>query len=89
MNKFKAFVSRNKANITALGFSVAGAITAYAPNAHAVLADDIGDIADSVGTSFQTSSVTLLTAVLPYVVTVAIIFLAAKLALRWMKKSAR
>lgn len=71
------------------GVALAAGSSVLALASHAALADDIGDIAESVGTTFQSSAVTMLTAILPYVVTVAIVFLSAKLALRWMKKSAR
>lgn len=83
MNFFKRNAAKISGVVTGLG------VLALPLVSHAALADDIGAIADSVGTTFQTSAVTMLTEVLPYVVTVAIVFLAAKLALRWMKRSAR
>lgn len=89
-SKAKDFVKANAGKLALLGSSIGMTVVSFGAHlAHATTAEDITNIATSVGTSFQTNAVTLLTTVLPFVVTVAIIFLAAKLALRWMKKSAR
>jgi hypothetical protein len=89
-SKVKSFlISQKNKVVAASGIATSAFILTASSYARADLATDIGDVADAVGTSFQTSSVTVLTAILPYVVTVSIIFLAAKLALRWMKKSAK
>lgn len=86
MNKIKTFAQNNAAKIAGVGAAFGTLVLGVA--AHADTAADIGNIADAVGTTFQTNAVTMLTAVLPYVVTISVVFLAAKLALRWIKKSA-
>ena len=89
MNKFQKFMQRNKATIVSAASTVAVSVAALAaPFAHATLSDDITSIASTVGVTFQSSATTMLVAILPYVVTIAILFLAARLVLRWVKKSA-
>ena len=84
----KSFVKQNAVSFMASIAGIVGSVALSGGAIHATTAEDIGTIASAVGTPFQDNAVVLLTDVLPYVVTIAILFLAAKLALRWMKKSA-
>ncbi len=86
MNKFKELAQRYGAKLAGVAGAVGVSIVAL--SAHATTAEDLADIADTVGTSFQTNAVAMLQAILPYVVTITVVFLGAKLALRWIKRSA-
>jgi hypothetical protein len=89
MNKVKNFAQRNYlkvgAAVGALGtLAVAGLAFATGPTADPAIATT----ADQVGGQFQVNILSALTTILPYVLAVVGIFLAVKLGMRWMKKSA-
>jgi hypothetical protein len=90
MNKLKNFVSRNRNKLAVVGTAIAGLATsagmafATGPTADPAIATT----ADQVGGQFQVNILSALTTILPYVLAVVGIFLAVKLGMRWMKKSA-
>lgn len=86
MNRFKELTQKYGAKVAGVVGALSVSMVALA--AHATTADDLADIASTVGTSFQTNAVAMLQAILPYVVTITVVFLGAKLALRWIKRSA-
>ena len=86
--KVQNFIKRNT---TAIGASLAAGTVALAHFAGATgpTADPaIATTADQVGGQFQVNILSALTTILPYVLAVVGIFLAVKLGMRWMKKSA-
>lgn len=89
-NRAKQFAKDNAPAV--VGAAVTGAMF-LANFAHAdgtFTADPtIATTADQVGGQFQVNILSALTTILPYVLAVVGIFLAVKLGMRWMKKSAR
>jgi hypothetical protein len=88
IQKFSKFVKSNalavSGVVSAFAFGVANFAGATAPTADPAIATQ----ADAVGGQLQANIVSALTTILPYVLAVVGIFLAVKLGMRWMKKSA-
>jgi hypothetical protein len=89
IQKAKAFIKRH---VVGIGASVATATFAVANFASAQTAPTadpgIATTATQVGGQLQANIVSALTTILPYVLAVVGIFLAVRLGMRWLKKSA-
>jgi hypothetical protein len=89
MNKLKDFVARHKSKLAVVGTTLGGLAIAGSAFATDPTADPaIATTATQVGGQFQVNILSALSTILPYVLAVVGIFLAVKLGMRWMKKSA-
>jgi hypothetical protein len=80
-NKYAAAIALSVTSVLAAGSAFADTTPTADPN--------IATTATLVGGQFQANILSALTTILPYVLAVVGIFLAVKLGMRWMKKSAR